>query len=153
MPEDNGPRLQDPSAIFQQLTASKGISGGGGDDDKNHFENIADGLVSFVSRLLGKVGIKIRLRTLLSTGFLKQFTPAQAWSGKSINEGAPVMASRGGVLADVVIRKTDFKMDFSNIAKPAIEGLPVQAMSFASLGQLIPLDTGGSGRSSGGISV
>ncbi len=147
---DDGPRLEDPGVIAQRLY---GKGGGGGDDDKNHFENIADGLVSIIARVMGKIGLpKIRLRTLLSTGFLKQFTPAQAWSGKSINEAAPVMAARGGVIADAVIKKTDFRMDFSNIAKPAIEGFPVQAMSYASLGNLTPLNTGG-GADRGSIQI
>ncbi len=148
---DDGPRLEDPGVIAQRLY---GKGGGGGDDDKNHFENMADGLASHIARLLGKIGLpKIRLRTLLSTGFLKQFTPTQSWSAKSVNESAPTMGARGGVLADVVIKKTDFKMDFSNIAKPAVEGFPVQPMSYAALGSLTPLNTGGGGMDRGSMAV
>lgn len=144
---NEGPKLQDVNALMQQMAASSQSSGG---DDKNQLETIADGLATALTRILGKFGIKIRLRTLGSTGVFKQFDMA-GFAGKSINEGAPSVNVRGGVIASIPT-KAGFKMDFSNIAKPAIEGYPVMAMSYSSLGNLTPLNTGdNSGR--GGIGL
>jgi len=147
---DDGPRLEDPGVIAQRLY---GQGSSGNDDDKNHFENIADGLVSLIARFMGKIGLpKIRLRTLLSTGFLKQFTPTQAWSSKTINEPAQTMTARGGTLANIA--KVVYKPpEFNNIAKPPIEGFPVQAMSYAALGNLVPLNTPSGGMDRGSIQV
>jgi hypothetical protein len=146
---NEGPRLEDPGVIAQRMMGS---GSSGDDNDKNQFEAIADGLATMVSRLLGKAtGIKIRLRTLGSTGLFKQFTPAQTWSGKSVNEGAPTLAAKGGMLSTIAQKASFTKLDFSKIASPAIEGFPVQSMSYASLGNLAPMDSGGGGRGSIGL--
>ncbi|MEK6746338.1 MAG: hypothetical protein AABY33_04850 [Pseudomonadota bacterium] len=150
---NEGPKLQDVNALMQQMAAG-GQSSGGDDSNKNQFETITDGLATQLTRLLGKLSfglIKIRLRTLGSTGVTKQFDMA-GFAAKSINEGAPTAAARGGVLANTAQKVGLTRPDFGSIAKPLIEGFPVQSMSYASLGNLTPMDTGGSsGR--GGIGL
>lgn len=140
---NEGPKLQDVNALMQQMS-SGGQSGGGG-DEKNQFEVITEGFMRILTRLLGKVGVKIRLNTLFKTSLFAQLTPSQAWSGKSVNEAAPSFAAKGGVLADTAVNKLQFKMDFSGIAKPAIEGLPVVDVPITALGSLAPSDFGGGG--------
>ncbi|MEQ1704709.1 MAG: hypothetical protein ABL867_01895 [Rickettsiales bacterium] len=151
---NEGPKLQDINALMHQMAAGS-QSSGGDDSNKNQFETIADGLATHLTRLLGKLSfglIKIRLRTLGSTGLFKQFTPAQEWSGKLVNEAAPTASGKGGVLANTAQKIGLTRPDFGSIAKPPIEGFPVQSMSYASLGNLTPMDTGGSsGR--GGIGL
>lgn len=145
---NEGPKFsEDAGVLAQRMNAMSQSSGG---DDKGMFETITDGLATTLSRILGKFGIKIRLRTLGATGVFKQFDMA-GFAGKSVNEGASSVNLRGGVIASIPT-KAGFKMDFSTIAKPAIEGYPVVAMSYGSLGSLTPTDTGGaSGR--GGIGL
>lgn len=149
MPVNNeGPKFsEDAGVLAQRMNA---LSQSSGDGDKNMFETIADGLASTLSRILGKFGIKIRLRTIGSTSIFKQFDMA-GFAAKTMNEGAQSTTVRGGVIASIPT-KAGFKMDFSTISKPAIEGYPVVAMSYSSLGNLTPLNTGdNSGR--GGIGL
>jgi hypothetical protein len=145
---NEGPKFsEDAGLIAQRLRDNASAQGS---DDKNQFETIADGLATALTRILGKFGIKIRLRTLGSTGVFKQFDTGGV-AGKSVNEAAPSLNVRGGVIASIPT-KAGFKMDFSSISKPAIEGYPVVAMSYSSLGNLTPLNTGdNSGR--GGIGI
>ncbi len=144
MPANNeGPKLQDVNALMQQMAGSQSAGAGSDDGNKNIFETITDGLATTLTRLLGKFGIKIRLRTLGATGVFKQFDMA-GFAAKSVNEGAPSVNIRGGVIASIPT-KAGFKMDWTVIRQPAIEGLPVVAMSYSSLGNLAPMDTGGGG--------
>ncbi len=152
MAANDGPKLEDPAVIAQRmLMGANSVGGGGGGGsggDKGHFDTVADAFVSHMSRLIGKLTfglIKVRFRTLGSTSAFAQFTPQQGWADKSVNQGASALGAKGGVLADIATNKINFKMDFSNIAKPAVEGLPVQSMSYGSLGNLTPSDTGGGG--------
>ena len=139
---NDGPQLEDPGVIAQRMMGSR--TGGGGDGDKNQFETITDGLATQLTRLLGKwTPIKIRLRTIGPTSMFAQFTPAQSLIDKPINQGGSALGPKGGVLAGFVSK--EFKLDFSKIAKPAVEGFPVQSMSYASLGNLSPQDFGGGG--------
>lgn len=141
MAANDGPKLEDPGVIAQRMMGAR--SGGG--DDKNQFETIVDGMMSRLTRLLGKFGLKIRLRTLGSTSMFAQFTPTQSWGDKTMNEGAGAMAAKGGVLADIARKASFTKPDFSSIAKPSVEGYPVESLSYASLGNLVPNETGGGG--------
>ena len=142
MAADDKPRLEDPGIIAQRMMGAR--TGGG--DDKSQFETIVDGMISRLTRLLGRFGLRIRLRTLGSTSMFAQFTPTQAFGDKSINEGASSGNVKGGVIADIAKKAGFTKPDFSSIAKPAIEGYPVTSMSYAALGNLVPNDTGGGGR-------
>lgn len=138
---NDGPQLEDPGIIAQRMMGSR-TGGGGGDGDKNQFETIADGLAVQLSRLLGKVGLGIRLRTLGSTSMFAQFTPPQSLIEKPINQGGAALGPKGGVLAGFVSK--EFKLDFSKLTKPEIQ-LPVIDVPNSFLGTLSSQDFGGGG--------
>lgn len=138
----DGPQLEDPGVIAQRMMGA-GKSGGDQDND-DFFEKTS----RILSRLLG-----IRLNTLFNVGILANLKLAQSSFDKPINQGASGLNVRGGAGTNFIAKslQLDSAKDFSKIAKPAIEGFPVQSMSYASLGNLAPSDSGGGGRGYVGI--
>lgn len=143
----DGPQLEDPGVIAQRMM---GAGKSGGDQDK---DDIFEKTSRIISRILG-----IRLNTLFNVGILANFKLAQSSFDKPINQGAGGLNVRGGAGTNFIAKslQLDSIKDFSKIAKPAIEsefkgGFPVESMSYASLGNLSPPDSGGGGRGSIGL--
>lgn len=143
---NDGPQLEDPGVIARRLSGGGGGSSGGGGDQKD--DNPIENSSRILTRLLGWTGIRIRLSTMFNTGLLKQVTPAQSIIDKPMNQGASGLNIRGGAGTNLIAKglQLDTARDFSKLAKPAIEGFPVQSMSYGSLGSLVPNDSGGGGR-------
>jgi hypothetical protein len=145
---NEGPQLEDPGVIARRLSgggagADGGGSGGGGQRPDNPIENSS----RFASRLLRMVGIQVKLSSMFDTGLFKQFTPPQSGFDKPINQGAGGLNLRGGAGTNFIAKslQLDSAKDFSKLVKPAVEGYPVQSLSYGSLGNLVPNDSGGGG--------
>lgn len=125
-------------------------SGDGGADSK---DNPLEASSDVLTRILGFLGIKINLSTIPNVGLLAQATPKQSIIDKPMNQGASSLNVRGGSGVNLLAKGAQLHTarDFSKIAKPAIDGFPVQSMSYGSLGNLTPMDSGGSGRSGIGL--
>ena len=145
----DGPVLEDPGVIAQRM-----MGGANNNPGQPKKDDILESSSTFFERIFG-----IKNASIFGTGIFAQFTPPQqAFLGKSINQGAASLTSRGGAAANFAMESLRIATinKFDKLAKPAIEnpaiggGFPVQSMSYASLGTLTP-SSGGGGR--GGIQL
>lgn len=137
----------DINSMMRQHAAATGGGGGGG--EKEHFEKIADGFASLLTKFLGL----LQLGGIGSTGLFRQLE-SKGYLSSMINSGAPAMNLRGGAGTKFVMESLRIATlnNFEKLAKPAIEspeiggGFHVVDMSLASLGTLTPSSGGGGGR-------
>lgn len=137
----DGPVLEDPGVIAQRMMGSTN-SGGGGQPKK-------DDITEYISSLFGRL-FGIKMESLVNTGLFVQLTPPQqAFLSKSMNLGAATLTAPGGAATKFAMESLRIATinKFDTLAKPQINGFPVQPMSYAALGTLTPLDTGSSSSS------
>ncbi len=139
------------NVMMQQQQQQNAISATSNSAPKK--DDIVENSATLLDRILG-----LRLSSMFGTGIFAHFTPPQQYGfSKQINQGAASLTARGGAGANFAMESLRISTlnNFSQLTKPAIQnptiggGFPVTNMSFSSLGNLTPLDTGNRGQSQG----
>ncbi len=136
---------------------AKGIGTGAGAGQNEAPPKDFDELVNKIFEQMVKVVSKFtgtRLDTALNTGVFAHtdITKAGLQVNNNILHQGLLPEARGGAIATLAGEVFSSRLDFSKLNPPPIEGLPVGEgqgidMSFASLGTLTPMATGGTSAS------